>query len=83
MKCVVYRSSRKEFTYLYLPANDDFSKVPEALRKLIEPLERVLEFDLTVEKKLAQENSVTVLKQLQEQGWFLQMPREGRPELLS
>ena len=79
MKCAVYRSNKKDLTYLYLPETEDMSKVPASLLKLISPVERVLEFDLTAERKLAQENAVDVLKQLKEQGWFLQMPREENP----
>ena len=70
-------------TYLYLPEADDMSRVPEALMKLISPVERVLEFDLTPERKLAQENAGEVLKQIEAQGWFLQMPRQDLPEFLS
>ncbi len=76
MKCAVYRSNKKELTYLYLPEADDMSKVPEALLKMISPVERVLEFELTVDRKLSQENATDVLAQLNEQGWFLQMPRD-------
>jgi hypothetical protein len=79
MKCAVYRSNKKDLTYLYLPETGDMSKVPESLLKLISPVERVLEFDLTAERRLAQESAVEVLKQLKEQGWFLQMPREDNP----
>lgn len=79
MKCAVYRSNKRDLTYLYLPESEDLSKVPEALLKMISPVERVLEFDLTAERRLAQENASAVLKQLQEQGWFLQMPREENP----
>jgi len=83
MKCAVYRSNKKEMTYLYLPEADDMSKVPETLLKLISPVERVLEFELTPDRKLAQEDSAEVLKQLKKQGWFLQMPRQDQPEFLS
>ena len=83
MKCAVYRSNKKEMTYLYLPEADDMSRVPEALLKLISPVERVLEFELTAERRLAMEDAAEVLKQLNEQGWFLQMPRQERPEFLS
>lgn len=79
MKCAVYRSNKKDLTYLYLPESEDMSKVPEALLKMISPVERVLEFDLTAERRLAQESAVEVLKLLKEQGWFLQMPREDNP----
>lgn len=83
MKCAVYRSNKKDLTYLYLPEADDMSKVPEALLKMISPVERVPEFDLTSERRLAQENAADVLRQLTEQGWFLQMPREDNPILQS
>ncbi len=83
MKCAVYRSNRKDMTYLYLPEEDDMTRVPEALMNLISPVERVLEFELTPERRLAQEDAGEVLKQIEEQGWFLQMPRQEQPEFLS
>lgn len=83
MKCAVYRSNKKEMTYLYLPEADDMSKVPEALMNMISPVERVLAFDLTADRALAMENASEVLKQLKEQGWFLQMPRQEEPNLFS
>lgn len=83
MKCAVYRSNKKDMTYLYLPEADDMSRVPEVLMKLISPVERVLEFDLTPERILAQENAGEVLKHIEEQGWFLQMPQQDQPEFLS
>ena len=83
MKCAVYRSNKKDMTYLYLPEADDLSRVPDALMKLISPVERVFEFDLTPERKLAQEDAEEVLKQIEAQGWFLQMPQQEQPEFLS
>jgi len=83
MKCAVYRSNKKDMTYLYLPEEEDMARVPEALVKLISPVERVLEFDLTPERTLAQEDAAEVIKQITEQGWFLQMPRQDLPEFLS
>ena len=82
MKCAVYRSNKKEMTYLYLPEADDMSNVPESLLNMISPVERVLEFELTPDRKLALENSADVLAQLKEQGWFLQMPRQDKDEYL-
>ncbi len=83
MKCAVYRSNKKEMTYLYLPEADDMSNVPETLMNMISPVERVLEFELTADRTLAMENATEVLIQLKEQGWFLQMPRQDEPEFLS
>ena len=85
IKCAVYRSNKKDLTYLYLPEKDeeDFSVVPEALRNMLGMLEYVMSFNLTEDRTLAQEDPVVVLKQIQDQGWFLQMPKQDLPEVLS
>ena len=78
MKCTVYRSNKKEFTYLYLPSGrGDFSCVSDKLREMLEPLEQVLEFDLTPHRRLASENPEVVLRHLENQGWYLQFPQEA------
>ncbi|MEG7407258.1 YcgL domain-containing protein, partial [Serratia marcescens] len=33
MLCVIYRSTKRDQTYLYVEKKDDFSRVPEALMK--------------------------------------------------
>jgi uncharacterized protein len=33
MLCVIYRSSKRDQTYLYVEKKDDFSRVPEELMK--------------------------------------------------
>lgn len=33
MLCVIYRSSKRDQTYLYVEKKDDFSRVPEDLMK--------------------------------------------------
>lgn len=83
MKCTIYRSNKKDLTYLYLPEQEDMeealAKVPEALMKLIKPLEQVMEIELSPERTLAQEDVESVMQQLKEQGWFLQMPKDDNP----
>ncbi|MDG4595269.1 MAG: YcgL domain-containing protein [Candidatus Contendobacter sp.] len=76
MQCTIYKSRKKQDTYLYLAAKDDFSHVPETLLTLIgEPI-HVMDFDLSPERRLAQEDTAEVLRNLQERGWHLQMPRQ-------
>ena len=76
MQCAIYKSLKKQDTYLYLAAKDDFSNVPEPLLKLIgEPI-HVMDLDLSPERKLAQEDTAEVLRNLHERGWHLQMPRQ-------
>ena len=75
MQCAIYKSRRKQDTYLYLAARDNFSCIPENLLKLIGEPVHVMDLDLHPERRLAQEDVVEVLHNLQERGWHLQMPR--------
>jgi uncharacterized protein len=74
MMCYVYRSERRADTYLFLPAQDDFSSVPEGLMELFGAASFALEFELTADRGLAQADPVQVLASLREQGFYLQMP---------
>ncbi|HRF62955.1 MAG TPA: YcgL domain-containing protein [Candidatus Competibacter sp.] len=77
MQCAIYKSRKKQDTYLYLAAKDDFSRVPEPLLQLIGQPVHVLDLELSPDRKLAQENAAEVLRNLQERGWHLQMPRQN------
>lgn len=79
MQCAIYKSCKKQDTYLYLAGKDDFSRVPEALLKLLGAPVHVMDLDLSPERKLAQEDTAEVLHNLQERGWHLQMPRQDDP----
>ncbi|MBZ4194939.1 MAG: YcgL domain-containing protein [Candidatus Contendobacter sp.] len=81
MHCTIYKSRRKADTYLYVVVRDDFSRIPEALLKLIGDPAHVMELDLRPGRKLALEDTAEVLRNLEERGWHLQMPR--REELLA
>jgi len=74
MYCAVYKSPKKIDTYLYLAKKDNFACLPAALLKLLGQPVYVMELELTAERKLAQEDVQQVMKNLQMQGWHLQMP---------
>ena len=74
MQAFVYKSQRKEDTFVYLAARDDFDRIPETLRTPLGPLVFVLEVALTPERKLARENVETVRQNLASQGFHLQFP---------
>lgn len=76
MHCVVYRSSRKTDTYLYLVQKDRFDLVPEPLRRMFGPASLVMELALRPERPLAREDVRQVMAALLARGWFLQMPRQ-------
>lgn len=74
MKCYIYKSSKKEQLYLYLPRQDDFAEVPEILLQTMGVPQRVMELELTPERPLARANAPEVLASLEEKGFYLQMP---------
>ena len=71
MNCVVYKGSGKPGTYLFIRREGDFSKVPKSLQRLMGALQLVMSLELTTDTSLAIEE---VLKQLDDQGFYLQLP---------
>ena len=76
MFCAIYKSLKKFDTYLYVAAKDDFSRVPESLLQRLGQPVHVMDLELTAERKLAQEDVVEVMRNLQARGWHLQMPKK-------
>ncbi|OBW91382.1 hypothetical protein QV01_07705 [Gallibacterium genomosp. 3] len=74
MLCAIYKSHKKEGMYLYIEKRDNFSNVPEALLNLFGKPQFVMLFNLLGPKKLAQLDNQTVLAQIKQQGFYLQMP---------
>ena len=74
MLCHIYRSTRDPGVYLYLADKDDFSRVPEVLLTTFGQPIFSFSFDLISSRKLARENTTTVLQNLGEQGYHLQLP---------
>ena len=72
--CQIYKSSRKEEMYLYVPRDRGLEDVPEALMASFgEPLE-VMSLVLSPDKKLARADVNEVIQALEAQGYYLQMP---------
>lgn len=78
MKCIVFRCSRKEEMYLYLPYQDDeaqmLADLSADLLKLTGTLVKVMDLELTPERKLARVNIDDVITSLKEKEFYLQMP---------
>ncbi len=74
MNCFVYRSEKKQGMFLYLSNKDDFSCVPESLLKLLGETTYSFEFDLSKDRKLVKIEASEVMKTMNENGYFLQMP---------
>ena len=60
--------------YLYVAKKDGFSRVPEELMNMFGRPELAMTFILTPEKKLGRADTARVIEQLEQQGFYLQMP---------
>jgi len=64
--------------YLYVPYQDEedamLKELPPALMLLTGKLEKVMELDVTPDRKLARAKASDVITSLQEKGFYLQSP---------
>ncbi|MFT8210111.1 MAG: YcgL domain-containing protein [Symbiopectobacterium sp.] len=74
MFCVIYRSTKRDQTYLYVDKKDDFSRVPEALMESFGTPHLVMLLPLDGSKKLASADIEKVKQALKEEGFYLQLP---------
>lgn len=74
MKCAVLRSSKKDYTYVYLLEGHDFDDLPIALKNVFGEPEFVMDLELSPARKLAYEDVSEVMQNLDKQGYHLQMP---------
>ncbi|WP_074213608.1 YcgL domain-containing protein [Salinivibrio sp. ES.052] len=74
MYCAIYRSKKKEGTYLYLVEKDKFDAVPDALMNSFGQPEFAMMIDLNKRKKLAVVDINKVKQSLESDGFFVQLP---------
>ncbi|MCM2679436.1 YcgL domain-containing protein [Echinimonas agarilytica] len=81
MLTAIYKSPKKQETYLYLPKRDDFEKVPEPLLEMFGKPQFVTMLNLKPDTKLALADVDKVQTELTESGYYLQLP-PPQPNLL-
>ena len=74
MQCSVFRSNSKDYTYLYLPKGASFDDIPDELGQVFGQPEFVIDLELSPERELASEDVNEVMKNLQDNGFHLQLP---------
>ncbi|MBF6032767.1 YcgL domain-containing protein [Pseudomonas sp. P155] len=72
--CSIYQSSKRSGMYLYVLKSDALERVPEALMLAFGKAKHSFDLVLSPERKLASEDIVVVLENLDKQGYHLQMP---------
>ncbi len=74
MQAYVYKSQRKDDTYVYLAERDAFGVLPAPLQASLGSLQLVLEMALTDDRRLARADAAQVRAELQSRGFYLQVP---------
>ena len=74
MFCVIYRSTKREQTYLYVEKKDDFSRVPDELMYSFCTPKLAMILPLDGRKKLIHADLDKVKQALADQGYYLQLP---------
>ncbi|MBY4677601.1 YcgL domain-containing protein [Marinobacterium arenosum] len=75
MKIVsIYKSPRKDEMYLYVDKRDQLGKVPEPLLQMFGEPVHVMDMPLKADKKLARVETDKLLSELDDKGFYLQMP---------
>lgn len=74
MNCSVYRSRRKDYTYIYLAEGHRLEQLPEDLLAAFGAPEFVIDLELSSERELATEDVRQVIRNLRDRGYHLQLP---------
>jgi uncharacterized protein YcgL (UPF0745 family) len=80
--CSIYRSEKKDSTYLYLAEGVSFEDLPAELRARFGAATEVMQLDLEANTRLAQADAKNVLQALEDPGYYLQLPPEVSVEEL-
>lgn len=80
LECVVHRCSKQNEMYLYVRANLKADELPAGLLARTGQLTPVMNLSLSPERKLARVEVEKVIEKLRGQGYYLQMPPNGRIE---
>lgn len=74
IECAVYKSLKKDETYIFIPTSESLSDLPEELIKVLGQAELVMTLKLTTGKKLARCNATEVMQSIDKKGFYLQLP---------
>lgn len=72
--CTVYKSPKKEEMYLYTDRLEGLKRVPKELLELFGTPKEVMALLLTEEKELGRAEAKSVLQDIEQKGFYLQMP---------
>lgn len=82
MECFIYRCSLKPDMYIYLAEEDNFENVPKEIFNSLGIVEFSMELDIKPDTKLAREDTGTVISNLKEHGFHIQLPGDETVEAI-
>ena len=82
MLCYIYRCNLKPDMYIYLAEEDNFEKIPKEIFNTLGIVEFAMELEITPETKLAREDTATVLNNLDEHGFHIQLAGDESVEAI-
>ncbi len=74
--CYIYSCAAKQDMYIYLAEKNDFACIDEILINTLGELSFTMSLELNKDSKLAKEDPVKVMANLQSQKFHLQLPAE-------
>lgn len=80
--CAIFKSSKKDEMYLYVDKKEGLERVPEVLLEHFGKPVDVMTMLVRSDKKLARADSAKVLSEIEEKGFYLQMPPSKESYLL-
>jgi len=82
MLCFIYRCNLKPDMYIYLTEEDVFDNVPKEIFNSLGIVEFSMELEITPDTRLARENTETVISNLKEHRFHLQLPGDESIEAI-
>ena len=80
MQCYVYKGSKKEDHFLFMPQKIESqnlpSDLPVALLEMLGDLSLIVDFDLVETRQLPNADAKEVIAALNSRGFYIQMPKE-------
>lgn len=73
-KISAYRSPKKEELYLYVLQEVGLEELPNEFFVMFGEPEHVIDFELTVDRKLPRADAKEVLEEIEAKGFYMQMP---------
>ena len=74
INCEIYKGTKKDEMYLYVPAVQGLKAVPEVLLESFGELSLVMKILLRSKQKLARVDVETVIEEIHNKGFYLQVP---------